>query len=88
MQDEYKILFGCELGSLAIRYVGIPIHFRHLRNAEWKPIKDRFEKKLSSWIRKFLSYGDHLILINLVLSSLHMFMLSFFEIPDTSQMYL
>jgi hypothetical protein len=48
---------------------------------EWKPTEDRFEKKLSSWIGKLLSYGDHLILINSVLTSLPMFMISFFEIP-------
>jgi hypothetical protein len=41
---------------------------------------DRFERKLSSWIAKLLSYGDRLILINSVLTSLPMFMLSFFEI--------
>jgi hypothetical protein len=61
--------------------VGIPIHFRKLKNSEWKPIEDRFERKLSSWIGKLLSYGDRLILINSVLTSLPMFMLSFFEIP-------
>jgi hypothetical protein len=38
-------------------------------------------KKVSSWIGKLLSYGDRLILINSVLTSVPMFMLSFFEIP-------
>ena len=50
-------------------------------NKEWKPIEDRFEKKLGSWAGKLLSYGDRLILINSVLTSLPMFLLSFFEIP-------
>jgi hypothetical protein len=44
-------------------------------------VEDRFESKLSSWIGKLLSYGDRLVLINSVLTSLHMFMLSFIEIP-------
>jgi hypothetical protein len=44
-------------------------------------VEDRFDKKLSNWIRKLLCYGDRLVLINSVLSSLPMFMLSFFEIP-------
>ena len=44
-------------------------------------MEDRFERKLSSWIGKLLSYGDRLILINSVLTSLPMFMLSFLEIP-------
>jgi hypothetical protein len=45
VQDKYRILFGCEIGSLPFRYLRIPIHFRRLRNGEWKPIEDRFEKK-------------------------------------------
>jgi hypothetical protein len=81
MQDEYKVLFGCEIGSLPFRYLGIPIHFRRLKNVEWKLIEDRFEKRLCSWIGKLLSYGDRLILINLILTSLPIFMLLFFEIP-------
>jgi hypothetical protein len=59
----------------------IPIHFRKLKNGEWRPVEDRFEIKLSSWIGKLLSYGDQLVLINSVLTSLPMFLLSFFEIP-------
>jgi hypothetical protein len=81
IQDEYKVLFGCELGLLPFRYLGIPIHFRRLKNGEWKLIEDRFEKRLCSWIGKLLSYGDRFILINSILTSLPMFMLSFFEIP-------
>ena len=38
-------------------------------------------KKLASWVGKLLSYGDRLILINTILTSFPMFMLSFFEIP-------
>jgi hypothetical protein len=52
-----------------------------LKNGEWKPVEDRFEKKFSSWAGKMLSYGDRLILINSVLTSLPMFMLSFLEVP-------
>jgi hypothetical protein len=80
VENDYKILFGCDIGSLPFRYLGIPIHFCKLRNGEWKPVEDRFEKKLSSWIGKILSYEDRLVLINSVLTSLPMFMLSFLKI--------
>jgi hypothetical protein len=73
--------FGCEIGSFPCKYLGIPIHFHKLKNGEWKPVEDSFERKLSSWIGKLLSYGYHLDLINSVLTSLLMFMLSFIEIP-------
>jgi hypothetical protein len=81
LEESYKELFGYESGSFPLKYLGILIHFRRLKNGEWKPVEDRFETKLSSWIGKLLSYGDMLILINSVLTSLSMFMLSFFEIP-------
>ena len=74
-------LFGCELGSLPFRYLGIPIHHRKLRNSEWNPVESRFMSKLGCWQSKMLSYGDRLVLINSVLTSLPMFMLSFLEIP-------
>ncbi|WVZ89203.1 hypothetical protein U9M48_035635, partial [Paspalum notatum var. saurae] len=43
--------------------------------------EERFEKRLSSWKVKHLSIGGRLTLINSVLSSLLMYMISFFSIP-------
>jgi hypothetical protein len=70
VEDQYRNLFGCESGTLPFKYLGIPIHFRRLKNGEQKLVEDIFEWKLSSRIGKLLSYGDRLILINLVLMSL------------------
>jgi hypothetical protein len=81
VQNDYKILFGCDIGALPFKYLGIPIHYRQLKNGKWKPVEGRFENKLSSWIGKILSYGDRLVLLNSVLTSLPMFMLSFLQIP-------
>jgi hypothetical protein len=80
-EEQYKQLFGCESGSLPFRYLGIPIHYRKLKNSEWNPVESRFENKLGCWAGKLLSYGDRLVLINSVLTSLPMFMLSFFQLP-------
>jgi hypothetical protein len=57
------------------------MHYRKLSNRDWKQVEERFEKKLSSWKGKLLSLGGRLVLINSVLSSLPMLMMSFFEIP-------
>jgi hypothetical protein len=57
------------------------MHYRKLNNNNWKMIEERSEKKLSSWKGKYLSVRTGLVLINSVLSSLPMFMLSFFKIP-------
>jgi hypothetical protein len=81
MEDQYKPIFGCEFGTLPLKYLGIPVHYRRLRNAERNPIEKRFASKLGCWRSKMMSYGDRLVLINSVLTSLPMFMLSFLEIP-------
>ena len=80
VEDQYRQIFGCDSGVLPFKYLGVPIHFRKLCNAEWYPIECRFAGKLGCWKGKLISYGDRLVLINSVLTSLPMFMLSFFEI--------
>lgn len=57
------------------------MHYKRLNNSDWKIIKTKIEKKLSSWKGKLMSVGGSLIMINSVLTSLVIFMLSFFEVP-------
>ena len=44
LQDDYRHIFGCEVGAFPFKYLGIPIHYRKLLNKEWKPIDNRFER--------------------------------------------
>jgi hypothetical protein len=46
VQHKYREIIGCESGTLPIRYMGIAIHHRTLRNAEWNPIESLFASKL------------------------------------------
>ncbi|WVZ96120.1 hypothetical protein U9M48_041796 [Paspalum notatum var. saurae] len=71
-ENDYSDLFG---------YLGLLMHYRKLRNSDWRHIEERFGKRLIGWKGKLLSVGGRLVLINSVLSSLPMFMLSFFAIP-------
>jgi hypothetical protein len=41
---QYTELFGCNDGDFPLKYLGIPIHFRKLSNADWKRVDERFEK--------------------------------------------
>jgi len=74
-------IFGCNVGEAPFTYLEIPLHYKRISNKDWKVIEDRFERKLSTWKSKLLSYGDRLTLINSVLSNLSVYMLFFFEIP-------
>jgi hypothetical protein len=42
LEDEFRCIFWCEIGSFPFnfKYLGIPIHFRKLKNGEWKPVED------------------------------------------------
>jgi hypothetical protein len=53
------------------------MYHKKISNADWKVIKE----KLSCWKGNLPSYEGRLVLINSVLSSLAMFMLSFYEVP-------
>jgi hypothetical protein len=81
VKDQYQLLFGCRNGDYPFKYLGIPMHYRKLNNSDWKTVEAKFEKKLSGWKGKLMSIGGRLVLINSVLTSLVMFMISFFEIP-------
>jgi hypothetical protein len=79
--NEYVYLFGCKEGAMPFKYLGIPMSPRKLSKKDWALVEERFQKKLASWKGKVLSSGGRLVLINSVLSSLPMFMMSFFRIP-------
>jgi hypothetical protein len=59
-ETQYSQLFGCGIGTMPFKYLGIPMIHRRLRNSEWHCVIDRFEKRLSNWKVKFLSLGGGL----------------------------
>ena len=77
VESDYMNIFGCQVAETPLTYLGIPLHYKRISNKDW----NRFERKLSTWKDKLLSYGGRLTLINSVLSNLSVYMLSFFEIP-------
>jgi hypothetical protein len=77
-ENSYLFLFGCKKGTYPFRYLGILMHYRRLSSNDWKVIETKIENKLSRWKGKPMSIGGRLVLINYVLTSLVMFMLSFF----------
>jgi hypothetical protein len=75
----YSQLFGCQIRAYPFKYLGIPMHYKRLSNKDWKEIEHRIEKKLSSWKGKPLSVGGRLVLINSILTSMVLFMLSLLQ---------
>jgi hypothetical protein len=71
-QEESEILahgFNCQLGSMPFTYLGLLMGTTKPSIRDMSPLIDRVERRLSA-VSSFLSYGDRLVLVNSVLSSL------------------
>ncbi|WVZ53529.1 hypothetical protein U9M48_004457, partial [Paspalum notatum var. saurae] len=76
--EHYLQIFCCGVGNLLFRYLGIPMNHKNLKiGNKWK----NASKKIKWLERKDFILWGRLVLINSVLSSLAMFMMSFFEVP-------
>ncbi|CAA7020367.1 unnamed protein product [Microthlaspi erraticum] len=49
--------FGFTVGSLPIRYLGLPLMHRKLRIVEYEPLMDKLRKRFNSWAAKTLSFA-------------------------------
>lgn len=75
--SDYMQIFGCKEGNFPFKYLGIPMNPNRIASKDWGHNEERIQKKLGSWKGKLLSAGGRLVLLNSILSSLPLFMLSF-----------
>ena len=74
-------ILHCKVGSLPMKYLGMPLGTSFKIVSIWNPILEKMEKKLSGWKRFYLSKGGRLTLLKSTLSSLPTYFLSLFTIP-------
>ena len=74
-------ILRCRVGSLPMKYLGMPLGTSYEIASIWNPILKKMEKKLSGWKRLYLSKGGRLTLLKSTLSSLPTYFLSLFTIP-------
>nr|GEY82699.1 reverse transcriptase domain, reverse transcriptase zinc-binding domain protein [Tanacetum cinerariifolium] len=72
---------NCKFGSLSFIYLGLPVGRDMSKVISWLDIDDRFNKRLSSWKAKNLSFGGRLTLYKVVLGILPTYYLSLFRAP-------
>ncbi|GKV47542.1 hypothetical protein SLEP1_g54439 [Rubroshorea leprosula] len=80
-QTEMAYRLQCKEGELPFKYLGIPIGGNNRRKSMWQPMVQSVERKLDSWKGRYLSMGGRITLINSVLSSLPVFLMSTYLIP-------
>lgn len=59
--------FGFPIGTLPIRYLGLPLMSRKLRIAEYEPLMDKLASRFRSWAVKTLSFAVRVQLISSVI---------------------
>ena len=79
--DALANILQCRVGSLPMKYLGMPLGTSFKIASIWNPILEKMEKKLSGWKRLYLSKGGRLMLLKSTLSSLPTYFLSLFTIP-------
>ena len=72
----------CDSHQLPVKYLGLPLGASPRMLKSWTPVVEAFKKKLAGWKRKFLSFGGRVTLIKSVLSSLPVYYMSLFKIPE------
>ena len=72
---------GCNIGSLPMSYLGLPLGAKHKALGVWDSIEERYRKRLAAWKTQYISKGGRIMLIRSTLSSLPIYHLSLFRMP-------
>lgn len=72
--------FGCNIGSMPFTYLGLPMGTNKPKIVDFAPLIDRIERRLPS-TSVFLSHGQRLIMVNLVLSALPTYYMCTLKLP-------
>lgn len=84
--DNYVMLaalsfFACQIGKFPFLFLAISIGGNRRRNEFWAFMLTKLKKRLNIWSEKHLSLGGKVTLLNSVLNSIPIFLLSFFKTP-------
>ncbi|XP_074288930.1 uncharacterized protein LOC141614073 [Silene latifolia] len=74
-------LSGFQVGHFPFKYLGIPISYKKISNAECNILVDRIVTRIRSWGAKKLSYAARLVLVRSVLSQMHSYWARIFLLP-------
>jgi hypothetical protein len=77
--DRWAEIFRCHVGTLRIKYLGIPLHYTKLSREDLQPLIDKIIKRITGWRGKLLSRAVRIILIKTCLTTIHVYLLSFFK---------
>jgi hypothetical protein len=72
---------GIGLSSFPCMYLGLPLSIKKLTRADWQELLDKMDRHLATWKARLMSKAGRLEMLNSVLTSLAVYMMSINEIP-------
>lgn len=78
----YAKILRCKVQKLTIKYLGVPLGVSPRRKFTWKEVIENISKRLATSKRRYLSFGGRLVLVKYVLSSLPIFYMALFKMPE------
>ena len=81
--EFYSELFGCEIGNLPLRYLGMPITFANLKTIDWNFLEMKLVKKLDAWVCEAASSGARLTLLDSCLFGIPTYYMSMYMLNKT-----
>ncbi|KAL5539489.1 hypothetical protein UlMin_044009 [Ulmus minor] len=86
MEDEevmaLAVVVGCEKGSWPMKYLGLPLGGNPNSTEFWNLVIEKVGKRLDGWKKAVLSKGGRLTMIQSVLSSIPIYFMSLFKLPN------
>ncbi|XP_071742176.1 uncharacterized protein [Rutidosis leptorrhynchoides] len=84
--DHHEVSFvakcyDCKIGSVPFNYLGLPIGANMNKMSSWMPVINKFEKHLSDWKARLVSFGGRVTLVKSVLNSLRLYFFSLYRAP-------
>jgi len=78
---EIEERFKFAVGSLPVRYLGLPLVTKRFSSADYRPLVEQIKRKIGTWTARYLSYAGRLNLISSVIWSICNFWIAAFRLP-------
>ena len=79
--ERLAVAYGCGIGQLPLKYLGVSIGVSPRRSEIWEPVILTIQKRLLMWKKRFLLFGGRVTLINSILTCLLLYHMSIFKAP-------
>ena len=80
---EIHQISGFKLGTLPVKYLGVPLVTRRLNDKDCVPLVERITTRINHWASKMLSYAGRLQLIQSVIYSIQNYWCRHFMLPKS-----